>query len=204
MSDAASHIPGFLGYLTDLGDSALLVPASALLAVYLFYLGSRRTATAWLSALALCVALTALSKVAFAACGSLVPGLGVRSPSGHTSMSATFYGCAALMFAGDAERRVQAGLFGAGTALVLVIAATRVLLQAHSLGEVAVGLSIGVASVGWFAGRHFAHPPHRVPWVPVVAGIAALAVVMHGWHLQFERLFFALAAFLRINLSVCA
>jgi len=98
MSDAASHIPGFLGYLTDLGDSALLVPASALLAVYLFYLGSRRTATAWLSALALCVALTALSKVAFAACGSLVPVFGVSSPSGHTSLSATFYGCTALMF----------------------------------------------------------------------------------------------------------
>src|SRR6202047_1441935 len=184
MSDAASPIPGFLGYLTDLGDSALLVPASALLAVYLFYLGSRRTATAWLSALALCVALTALSKVAFAACGSLVPGLGVRSPSGHTSMSATFYGCAALMFAGDAERRVQAGVLAAGAALVFVIAATRVFLQVHSLSEVAVGLSIGVASVGWFAGRHFANPPRPVPWVPVVAGLIT-------------------PAFVRTNLSVC-
>ena len=204
MSDVAGHVLGFLGYLTDLGDSALLVPASALLAVYLFCLGSRGTAATWLSALALCVALTALSKVAFAACGSLVPALGVSSPSGHTSMSATFYGCAALMFAGDAERRVRAGLLAAGTVLVFVIAASRVLLQAHSLGEVAIGLSIGVASVGWFAGRHFAKPPRPVPWVPVVAGIVALAVVMHGWHWQFERLFYAFAAFLRINLSVCA
>jgi membrane-associated phospholipid phosphatase len=204
MNDAAGHVAAFLGYLTDLGDSALLVPASALLPVYLFCLGSRRTAATWLSALALCVVLTALSKVAFAACGSLAPVLGVSSPSGHTSMSATFYGCAALTFAGDAERRVRAGFLAAGTALVFVIAATRVLLQAHSLGEVAVGLSIGVASVGWFAGRYFANPPRPVPWVPVVAGVVALAVLTHGWHWQFERLFYAVAAFLRINLSVCA
>jgi membrane-associated phospholipid phosphatase len=203
MSDAAGYVPGFLGVLTDLGDSALLVPASVLLAVYLFCLGSRRAAATWLSALALCLALTTLSKVAFAACGSLVPVFGVSSPSGHTSLSATFYGCAALMFAGDAERRVQAGVLAAGTALVFVIAATRVLLQVHSLSEVAVGLSIGVASVGWFAGRHFANPPRPVPWVPVVAGIITLAIVMHGWHWQFERLFYALAAFLRTNLSVC-
>ena len=204
MSDAAGHVRALLGYLTDLGDSALLVPASALLAAYLLFLGSRRTAATWLSALALCVALTALSKVVFAACGSLAPGLGVRSPSGHTSMSATFYGSAALMFAGGADRRVRAGLLAAGTALVFVIAATRVLLHAHTLGEVAIGLSIGVASVGWFAGRHFANPPRPVPWVPVVAGVVALIVMTHGWHWQFERLFYAFAAFLRIDLSVCA
>jgi membrane-associated phospholipid phosphatase len=203
MNNAAGDVPGLLGYLTDLGDSVLLMPASALLAVYLFCLGSRRTAAMWLSALALCMALTALSKVAFAACGSLVPALGVSSPSGHTSMSATFYGCAALMLAGDAERRVRAGLLAAGTALVFVIAATRVLLQAHSLAEVAVGLSIGVVSVGWFAGRHFAHPSRPVPWIPVVAGIVALAVAVHGWHWQFERLFYALAALVRVKLSVC-
>jgi hypothetical protein len=119
-------------------------------------------------------------------------------------MSATFYGCAALMFAGDAERRVRAGLLAAGTALVLVIAGTRVLLQAHSLAEVAIGLSIGVASVGWFAGRYFANPSRPVPWAPVVAGVVALVVLVHGWHWQFERLFYAMATFLRINFSVCA
>ena len=204
MNEAAGHVPAFLGYLTDLGDSALLVPASALIAVYLFWLGSRRTAATWLSALALCIALTALSKVAFAACGSLAPGLGVRSPSGHTSMSTTFYGCAALMFAGDAQRHVRAGLLAGGTALVFVIAATRVLLQAHNLAEVAVGLSIGVASVGWFAGCYVANPSRPVPWAPVVAGVVALGVLVHGWHWQFEHLFYALATFLRINLSVCA
>jgi hypothetical protein len=111
-----------LRLITDIGDSALFVPASALLLAYLLYLRRARTAVIWASTLALCAGLTIVMKIGFHGCGADLPLLNMRSPSGHASFSTTFYACFALMIAVDQDRWKRLALLLASTGLVLLIA----------------------------------------------------------------------------------
>jgi membrane-associated phospholipid phosphatase len=191
--------------LTDLGDSAFLLPASALLAVYMFfYLRSLRAVAIWLSTLVLCAGLTLIVKIAFDACGSAWSLLDMHSPSGHTSLSATFYGCCALMVTADKERRIRCALILATGALIAVIAISRVLLEAHTVREVVAGAAVGACCVGWFGLRYFARPASSLPWQPVIAALAITALATHGWHLNVEGLIAEIARLFRASLPVCA
>src|SRR3954466_16310223 len=88
-----------MGLITGLGDSGLLLPASVGVFGYLVYQRAYSVALAWASALGLCLGLTVATKLGFNACGAEVPMLDISSPSGHTSFSATFFGCCALIAA---------------------------------------------------------------------------------------------------------
>ena len=78
-----------LDIIAHLGDSALLLPASALLLVHSWATGERRAALAWGAALALCIGLTLVSKIGFRACSAAaLPTLDIRSPSSHTALCA--------------------------------------------------------------------------------------------------------------------
>ncbi len=193
-----------LHFLTDLGDSALLVPASALLLAYLLYRRSIWAASIWISTLALCAALTVLLKIGFHACGAEMPLLDMRSPSGHASLSTTFYSCCALMVTGDKDRRTRLLLLLASAALATVIAISRVILQAHTVSEVIAGLSIGVCCVGWFGSRYFARQPFSLPWQPMIIAIFIVALLTHGWHLDAEGVVEHVARLFRSSFSVCA
>lgn len=189
--------PYLLYTVTDLGDAILLLPASALVLAYFLYLRSHKAAFAWASMVALCILLTVAAKLAFLACGSWVSALDIRSPSGHTSLSFTFYAGTALALSADKDRRTRVLLAGASVLLVLVIAASRVLLHAHSAAEVAGGLAIGAACVWWYASRRRIAPQPAVAWEPVVAGFLALALVFHGLHWTLERPLSRLASEMR-------
>ena len=71
--------------LIDLGDSAVLLPASLGLLAYLIRFGSRADAAAYAAALAICLATTLVAKLTLAACGGERPVFGVESPSGHAA-----------------------------------------------------------------------------------------------------------------------
>jgi len=189
--------------ITDLGDSALLLPASAFLVAYLLYFRTLSVARIWISTLALCGFLTLFLKVAFFTCGSTVPALDLHSPSGHTSLSTTFYGCAALMVAGDKGRATQVAVLAAGTALVIAVAISRVLLQVHSLPEVVMGLSIGIVCVIWFGSRFLALPPLSLPWQGALVVVMLLALITHGQHWDFEWAVSHVAAVLRSVAPIC-
>ena len=186
-----------LHLVTDLGDSILLLPASALVLAYFLYLRSRRAALAWASTVALCIVLTILAKVSFLACGSWVAALDIRSPSGHTSLSCTFYAGTALAVSADKDRLTRLFFAAASTLLVLVIAASRVLLNAHSASEVVTGLAIGAACVWWYWRRRREGPQPAIAWEPLAAGFLALALVLHGLHLTLEGPLTHLAHLLR-------
>jgi undecaprenyl-diphosphatase len=74
--------------------------------------------------------------------------LGPSFPSGHSSWSAAFFACAALLLSRGHSRRTRLVLAGAGAACAVAIAATRVLLGVHWLSDVVAGLALGWA---WFA-----------------------------------------------------
>jgi len=193
-----------LHLITGFGDSAFLLPASALLVAYLLYLRAVRVARIWVTTLALCAVLTLFLKIAFYTCGTAVPVLALRSPSGHTSLSTTFYGCAALMMTGDKGRATQIAVLTAGTFLALAVAVSRVLLQAHTLSEVALGLAIGVICVVWFGSEYLSRPPLSLPWRSSLLAVGLLALLMHGKHWELEWVVARIAAMLRSGASICA
>src|SRR5215467_14943362 len=80
-----------LRFITDLGDTAYLLPASLLILGYLVFLRARSSAVAWTCTILACAGLTVVLKIVFMTCGEQLPGLRVYSPSGHTSIATTFY-----------------------------------------------------------------------------------------------------------------
>jgi membrane-associated phospholipid phosphatase len=191
-------------FVTDLGDSTLLIPASALVVAYLLYLRATKSVALWVVTLGLCAALTVAAKIGLTACGAGVPLLDLRSPSGHTSLSTTFYMCSALMISADKGRWTRLSLLSGTVALIAAIAVSRVMLHAHTFSEVATGFLIGICCVTWFGARYLGHPPLALRWQPFVIAVCLLAVLVHGWHLNFESLFADLAHLLRRDTGVCA
>ena len=137
-------------FVTNLGDLAVLLPASLGLIAFLAWIGSREDAAAYAAASAVCLLAALFAKLGFAACGARYSAIGVESPSGHSAFGATFYGCLAVLFGAGRTLSRRLTLYAAAVALVLLIGASRVALEAHTASEVAVGLFIGAMTIGLF------------------------------------------------------
>jgi membrane-associated phospholipid phosphatase len=189
--------------ITDFGDSALLLPASLALCAYLWFSGWRPPAIALASSLAVCVGLTLAVKIAFHACGHEIPGLAIRSPSGHTAFSTTVYGCGALLLGVGRRRALRVAIVIAAVMLIATIAISRILLHAHTASEVVAGLVIGLTCVVIFQFRTVASAEIAPRWRLVLATFAMLAVLMHGRHLNAEEIIRHIAQHLRSAADVC-
>lgn len=142
----SSMPPVLARYITDFGDSSLTLPLATGLALLLWQAESRSAALASVRALLVCVAAIVVLKLVFMSCG-LIWQAGMRSPSGHTSISLTVYGTLGIVTVRRIQgwwRWVPAVVLGA---LVLGIAVTRIMLGAHNLPEVIAGLLIGTAAL---------------------------------------------------------
>lgn len=190
--------------ITDFGDAALLVPASAMLLAYLLYVRSARTAGIWAVTLALCACLTVFAKLALYTCGSEFSFADLRSPSGHTSVSVTFYGCCALMMSADKERSTRLLLIAGSAIIAVAIAMSRVVLEAHTVADVVAGFSIGAFCVAWFASRYFTEPSSPLPWELAAAALAVVALAAHGSHWTVEATLAHVARLLHANMRFCA
>ena len=192
VADAPMSLHDLLSTVTNLGDPVLLLPGAALLLFHLLRRGTRRTAWLWLASFALCIGLTALSKLGLKVLGRAV--LDINSPSGHTGLSATFYLCSALALSQDRAPRVRAALIAAASLIVLAIAASRVLIGAHDAAEIAMGLLIGAGCALWFARESAGERAAPASRAPVLAAFVVLAVMVNGWHLSAESSIRQLAA----------
>ena len=173
--------------ITNLGDAALLLPASFLLFCHLRWRGDSKRAMSLALVIAVCLTITILAKLAFLAVGVDCFYASVHSPSGHTSFSATFYGCCAALTTSDEAPLRRRFAWIAAVALVLAIAVSRVVVGAHNLAEVVIGLAIGLICVGLFL--HLTRERAPTAGLPQFAlGIVALAIVLQGTHLTLEPL----------------
>ena len=190
--------------ISALGESALLLPASSLLFLYLLVLREGRLALGWVGALAAVGLGTIGAKLAFRACGQAITEFDVVSPSGHASFAAVFYGAVAILLAAGRDRPQRVVLGGAALGLVLAIGASRVRLDAHSPEEVAIGLAIGGASLALFALVHARAGRPVLSPVPLAAGFAVALLLLGGQHLPVEGAIAAAARRLSTALDVCA
>jgi membrane-associated phospholipid phosphatase len=180
--------------MTDFGDLAILLPLALIILLWLVAMRCPRGAAGWLGAALFCGAATGVLKMYFFACPwsrDLV------SPSGHTSLSTLVYGGLCIIVAGQIREAFwRATVLAAGGAFILAIGASRILLSAHTVLEVFVGLLIGGVALAIFTIAYLRHRPARVSLPPLVLAGVALVALLHGHELRAEGLLHAISNYL--------
>ncbi len=170
--------------LTEFGDAAVTLPLAAAICLWLLLSGAVRAAGWWGVSVMLCCGVTAVLKIEFWGCPPIAD---LHSPSGHTSLSTLLYGATALIAAVESGEWRPRIAIAAGLCLVLAIGASRLLLDAHSVPEVIVGWLIGGAFLALFGWKYRRSRPPNARLAPLLAGMAMLALVLHGSELRAEE-----------------
>jgi membrane-associated phospholipid phosphatase len=182
--------------ITDCGDSALLLPLMAWMALsLLLFPGDRRLGLRWIAAVGATGAVVALSKLLFMGWG-----IGAGLPwdytgfSGHTALSMLTWPTLAVLLARHRGYRQQQWALALGLLLGLSIAVSRLIVKAHSPCEVILGAALALLVGAWFqrdlrrgdAGAAMAVPSPPLPRAEtrqvllLAAGWAALMLFCYG------------------------
>jgi len=185
--------------LTDFGDVAIILPLSLVVLAWLLYNGSRQAAALWLIVVGFCVGLTAFLKVYLYICP---PASDLVSPSGHSSFSVLIYGAIAVIIAAEQRGWLRALILVSGAILFLGIAGSRVWVKAHSVPEVVIGTSIGIATLTLFANGYLRSRTEEKRLRPLIVSTIIVIAVLYGQELRAEALLHAISRYLLLS-SVC-
>lgn len=197
--------------VTDLGESTVLLSTAVAASGWFWLSHQRQLALIWLFAIGGCAATMLALKLSFLTCGHLVLHGAVHTPSGHSAMSALFYGAAALTVQKISPQaaRHPTLLQAIAVLMALAIGASRIVVHAHSPQEVVIGLSVGFAWLGIFAlalrhsGPSATVPPAAVLCVLGILYGGLLTVTMAGRHMAVEGYLFHIARMLNIRWGIC-
>jgi membrane-associated phospholipid phosphatase len=181
--------------ITNCGDLAILLPIACVLTIWTALIRKPIILKWWLVALALCIGGTGLLKIFFFACPPLAD---LHSPSGHTSFSTLVYGTLTLAVASAMQdwRRWLAVL--AGSAFVLAIAVSRIVVHAHSIPEVILGSVLGLAALSLLVAAYLREPPGKTYLAPLITVSVLLVVFLNGHEVRAEELLHHIAVYFNI------
>ena len=166
--------------LTDFGDSAAMVPAAALIAVWLAAGQAWRRAFLWSGGFALVALLVALSKLAFLGWGIGSETLDFTGISGHTALAVGILSVGAAVSLADRSQALRWGGVALGAALGVAIGLSRLALHVHSVSEVGAGAALGSTLPAiYFWGAAHANPARLRP--ALLGGMLLLTLgLVHG------------------------
>jgi len=192
-------------FVTSFGGQAVILPILLLVTLILLVSGQRRAAFWWAFSVVLVLGLVLVAKIAFIPCGGYLPGLDLRSPSGHAGASMAVYGGLAVLVARLARTQALAGLaLFCGFGVALAIAVTRVVLGAHTPSETVLGGAIGLLAPVLLASRQdlFVRPV-RLKWIWLLVAPVIVVALLHGVELGAESVIEHVARQLNAVLGVC-
>jgi membrane-associated phospholipid phosphatase len=197
--------------ITDFGESSVLLPTAILASGWFWISHHRRLALVWLFTVGGCALSMMGFKLIFLTCGQYLLGEAVQTPSGHTALSTLFYGAAALTIEriSPATARHRTAIFLGALGFALAIGVSRILVNAHTEGEVIIGLMVGSAWLAVFAlllrhgEREIEMPPLAVMLTLAVIYGGLLAVSMAGRHMNVEGVLRHVAWVIHHRLDVC-
>jgi membrane-associated phospholipid phosphatase len=141
-----SSSSSFWPLLTRLGESELLLPLVPLAAMWLWLgAGQARLARRWMLALSAAALLTAASKIAFFGWQIGVASWDFTGFSGHAMFSCACWPMLGWVVVMHRGRAMQGLGMAIGLVLGLMIAYSRLPVQAHSVSEVIAGALLGLA-----------------------------------------------------------
>lgn len=169
--------------VTWLGDSALLLPCAALIALWLLVpRATRPQGWMWVLCFGATGLLVALTKLLFLGWGMGIAALDFTGISGHTALSTCFWPVALWLMGSRGTHRLRVALAMAGWLLGALIGFSRVSLDAHSVSEITAGFLLGGAASVIFLVRQRRWPHPRIHAQAVLATLLApLLVVEPGW-----------------------
>jgi len=185
--------------VTNLGDSSLLLAIGAAVPAWLWAIGARTEARAWLIAAFVCVAAIAVLKLPFLVCTPA----SAFSPSGHAALATQVYGSLAILGANGRSRWWWGGLLTAAAVVVALVAWTRVALLAHSPLEVMMGLAVGGAGLGLFLAGCRNRRPAGVSLMALLMLLVLSLGLFYGTSLDTTAALRWLADFLRTTTGLC-
>jgi membrane-associated phospholipid phosphatase len=162
--------------VTHLGNSALLLPAALVLALWLVKTRHAPLALAWGLSFGTAVLLVLATKLAFMGWGIGSAALDFTGISGHATVSTAVFMMGVWLAVADRSRRLQVLGIACGLLVGLLVSVSRVVLKAHSVSEVVAGFALGAMAaalpIAWAAGRTLRL---RQRWVPMaLAGMLGL------------------------------
>ena len=169
-----------LHLITDLGDQAVILPLLLAVGLVLLLAGWWRGALAWFIAVPATLGAVLVAKLSTMACQSLMPPVGLLSPSGHTASAAVVYGGLLALVIGGPRAALLCGAAVAG-----LVGYTRVSLGVHTVADVVAGGLIGTAGAVALALLAGPRPALR-RWIGVAAAAVAVLVLFHGRHVYAE------------------
>lgn len=188
--------------VTNAGDSGLLLPIGVILILLLGTLESLRAAFLFTRSLILCLVALVLIKLVFISCGKYWD-LGIASPSGHTGLSVMIYGSLATVLMKQVPVEWKVIVVYLAITVVGFIAYSRIVLGAHSWGEVLVGGSMALIALMTFA-LPYAKLKHPKIKLGLFFGVLATGTMLtYGLHAPAEPVVQTAASYLKIRLNIC-
>lgn len=160
-------------FLTDFADQAVLLPLAVVVAIALYAAGWRRGALAWAGGVIVVLGVMLVLKLGSMACGQILLGRELRSPSGHTAAAAAVYGALIPLLLG-APGRGWLRLLPAVT-IAVIIGGTRIALGDHTDIEVVIGGVVGVGAA-YAILRLAGQPPSGIRLSPMILIVIVLTI----------------------------
>jgi len=130
--------------ITNLGDSAVMLPCIALITLWLAIPApTRGMAWRWLLVALGVVLLVTASKLAFMGWRLSLPGLDFTGLSGHSAIAAVVWPALGGLLGGRRSALWQALGVMLGVLVALTVGYSRLVLHAHSISEAVLGLLVG-------------------------------------------------------------
>jgi membrane-associated phospholipid phosphatase len=131
--------------LTAIGDSKVMLPAAAFILVWLASAGARRAALWWCLLFGMAFALVVASKLAFIGWGIGIPPLDFTGISGHSMRATAIIPVLVFLIFQQSDANIQKLAVTGGFLLGVLIAMSRVMVDAHSVSEAVAGAALGIA-----------------------------------------------------------
>ncbi|MEI6729838.1 MAG: phosphatase PAP2 family protein [Pseudomonadota bacterium] len=191
-----------LQYITDFGDSAVMAAITLAGIIYLISCKNYRAASVIFLSLLLASFGIGLLKLVFM---SYLKNRFIRSPSGHVALSTAVLGIYTMIIAGQSPKKWQR-IIGVSLviALLIAIAASRVLLKYHNIYEVIIGFFVGYLAficAGLFYLRN--EEPAKINKGKLLLIIISIAFLVHGFRFPAENIIEKLAIELKHNTKIC-
>jgi membrane-associated phospholipid phosphatase len=165
---------------TDFGDTAITVPLAVLMLLGMVATRQTRLAVGWTLTIVGCAGAISALKLVLSVCGPVMLDPALRSPSGHTAMSTVVYGGFAAVIGATLSRAARLALIGGAGLFALGIALSRVILNYHSVSEVAVGLLVGCTALGVMHVIVARCRPAPLPWHRLAPLAAIVVLIFYG------------------------
>ncbi|GAB7526548.1 phosphatase PAP2 family protein [Paraburkholderia sp. 2C] len=183
-------LPLHFWYVTSsCGGASVTLPLTVAIALWLAVGYSSRLALGWIALIAGAVSVVLVTKLAFVGWGIGVRDWDFTGVSGHAMMSTAIYPVAFFLILLPARPAIRVAGIVAGFCVGIAISFSRIVVEAHSPSEAAVGCVMGAVVALLFIrlAWHTTQSRNPLSILPVMMSLVVLVAAFHNIHIPTHR-----------------